>query len=137
MQSVPPWDATPELMMWHVISCLITLPGLVATCALHWSIWLHRGSGMSTAWQGISAVAPDQAFKEEACSGNRTPIVRRSEAKRPVKSRAESKESLTAPRSPFYKPRAKGGVMSRKRSAVAPILLYWTTAARSMPCQAP
>ena len=43
-----------------------------------------------------------------------------------------------APCYPFYKPRVNCGAMTRKRCAVAQILLlYWATAARAMPCQAP
>ena len=112
--------------MWCVISYFITLPGLVVTCAPHWSVSLHGGGGTSTAWQGVSAVAADQSLKEEACSGNRTPIARQG-VKRRGKRRAikekQRRETLMAPRSPFYKPRTKGGVMTEKRHAVACILL--------------
>ena len=52
--------------------------------------------------------------------------------------RVKRRESLTAPRYHFYKPRFKGGAMTRKRRAVARILLlYWATVALSTPCQVP
>ena len=52
--------------------------------------------------------------------------------------RGAEKRGRTALHSAFYKPRAKGGVTTRKRRAVARILLlYWATGALAMSCQAP
>jgi len=100
-------------------------------------------------WQNVDSMAgslgsrPGSGSQEEARPGNSTPIarqgVKREASKEPANWRQRRRgngEELTAPRSPFYEPRAKGGVMTQ--SDVTQILfLYWATAALGMPCQAP
>ena len=108
--------------MWRVITCVITLPGLVAKCALHRSVWLHGGDETLTAWQGVSAVVQDQALKKKnvlAITHQEKDSERRrgseEEAKKSRQQRAglKTKRELTALRSPFYKPRVKGGMMTQ------------------------
>ena len=76
---------------------LIYSPGLVATCAPHWSVWLRGGGGTSTAWHGVSKDCSHLG------SGSR---------------RRRSFLRLRTP--PFYKPQAKGGGEDRKAMRCIP-----------------
>ena len=107
-QAFPP----REMVRYLLLNCFARVRGNMRSTLI---LLAHGGGGTLIAWQGVSAVTPDQAFKKKnvlAIAHQEQGSARRGGSEEEATKRRE----LTAPRFPFYKPWAKGGVMTQSNT---------------------